>query len=105
MPAATIASQRANRPDSLPEPLWPLLSLKPFAAFAGGVAGGCPGGCVCGFSHSAQRAGTNERDSTYAASIANATAKAIGRKRNLPKPGMNANGAKTSSVQQLATSS
>src|SRR5262245_25145383 len=69
------------------------------------MAGGAAGGCACGLSHIAQRAGTNERDSTYAASIANATAKAMGRNRNLPNPGMNAKGAKTSSVQQLATSS
>ena len=37
--------------------------------------------------------------------MAKATARAIGRNRNVPRPGMRASGASTSSVQQLATSS
>ena len=37
--------------------------------------------------------------------MAKATARAIGRNRNSPRPGISASGASTSSVQQLATSS
>ena len=81
------------------------------AAFSCGLR--CSSSAVCdstGCGRAAaarRRSGPGRRSATgdRPTIIANATARAIGRNRNAPRPGISASGASTRSVQRLATSS
>ena len=61
--------------------------------------------CLWSFNRNALAHGTKVRDKIYAEVMANITASVIGKNRNRPMPGINANGESTRNVHSVETSS